>query len=70
MNCTLRDPVVSIEMVLRENFIAQVEHSRTYMFHDITVRKDGSCDNVHLNTAKSLITRIHYLNYLHAFLST
>ena len=40
MNCTLLDPSASIKMVLWENFINQVENNRTYMIHNVTVRKD------------------------------
>ena len=37
VNCTLLDPSASIEMVLWENFINQVENNRTYIFHNVTV---------------------------------
>ena len=52
MNCTLLDPSASIKVVLWENFINQVENNRTYMFHNVTVRKDKYHGNVYLNTAK------------------
>ena len=52
VNCTLLDPSASIKMVLWENFINQVEKNRTYMIHNVTVRKDKYHDNVYLNTAK------------------
>lgn len=37
VNCTLLEPSASIKMVLRENFMNQVENNRTYMFHNVTV---------------------------------
>ena len=52
MNCTLLDPTASIKMVLWENFIHQVENNKTYIFHNVTVRKDKYNDTIYLNTAK------------------
>ena len=51
-NCTLLDPSASIKMVLWENFINQVRNNRTYMFHNVTVRKDKYHDNLYLSTVK------------------
>ncbi len=53
VNCTLLDPTASIRMVLWENFIGQVENNRTYMFHNVMVRKDKYNDTIYLSTAKS-----------------
>ena len=52
MNCTLLDPTASVRMVSWENFINQVENNRTYMSHNVTVRKDKYHYNIYLNTAK------------------
>ena len=52
VNCTRLDPSASIKMVLWENFINQVENNGTYMFHNVTVRKDKYHGNVYLNTEK------------------
>ena len=52
VNFTLLDPSASIKMVLWENFINQVGNNRTYMFHNVTVRKDKYHDNLYLSTVK------------------
>lgn len=52
MNCTLLDPTASIKMVLWENFINQVENNHTYIFHNVTVRKDKQNDTIYLNTSQ------------------
>ena len=52
VNCTLLDPTASMKMVLWENFINQVENNRTYIFHNVTVRKDKYNDTIYLNTAQ------------------
>ena len=52
VNCTLLDPTASVRMVSWENFINQVENNRTYMSHNVTVRKDKYHYNIYLNTAK------------------
>ena len=52
VNCTLLDPTASMKMVLWENFINQVENNRTYIFHNVTVRKDKYNDTIYLNTSQ------------------
>lgn len=52
VNCILLDPTASMKMVLWENFINQVENNRTYIFHNVTVRKDKYNETIYLNTAK------------------
>ena len=52
VNCTLLDPTASIKMVLWENFINQVENNHTYIFHNVTVRKDKYNDTIYLNTSQ------------------
>ena len=52
VNCTLLDPTPSIRMVLWENFINQVKNNCTYIFYNVTVRKDKYNDTIYLNTSQ------------------
>ena len=52
VNCTLLDPTPSIKMALWENFINQVKNNCTYIFYNVTVRKDKYNDTVYLNTSQ------------------
>lgn len=53
VHAVLVDPSSSIKLILWESFVNIVVAGSTYLFHNLTVRKDKFTDEIYLNTAKS-----------------
>ena len=53
VHAVLVDPSSSIKLILWESFVSSVVAGSTYIFSNLTVRKDKFTDEIYLNTAQS-----------------
>ena len=53
VHAVLVDPSSSIKLILWESFVNSVQAGNTYLFQNLTVRKDKFTDEMYLNTAQS-----------------